>query len=281
MAFTDAQIERLRARLSAYREHEGRNGRARPWKSVLDDILMAETTRHEYPEDGSLPEFREEALRRFAAGTSVLTEDKLEDIRAFLIEKRYLTSCELEEGEWSFASALALSALFSGSGADNALLSCLAGSYAAECPARSGGQKGTTRYELTVERMEGEQALALRQEWFTWAYDQPFTEELRRRYAQQIRSRTGFGVGGGNSGMMLFFKDGYTGKAEIATVTAVDAGARSAGRASWFRSVALTPELRELSERPADAEPLPQTALTYEQSGEAAEAARPALRARA
>jgi hypothetical protein len=144
-----------------------------------------------------------------------------------------------------------------------------------------GPQKDTTRYELTAEPIEGERALALRQEWFTWAYDQPFTEELRRRYAQQIRSRTGFGVGGGNSGMMFFFKDSYTGKIELAAITAVDAGTRRTGRASWFRSVALSPELRELPEKPADAEPLPQVALTYEQLGEPAEAIQPPVRARA
>lgn len=91
----DLQIEEVRSALIAYKNSQGDNGRALPWKAVINRILMSQKTAHHYPEDGSEPEFREEALRRFAKAMSLPTPDKLEDIKAFLVEKRYLSQAAL------------------------------------------------------------------------------------------------------------------------------------------------------------------------------------------
>ncbi|KRT56572.1 hypothetical protein [endosymbiont of Ridgeia piscesae] len=130
MKFYDWQIDKIRSRLVAYRYKKGQNGRPRPWKGVLYDILMCPDTSHVFPEDGSLPEFKEEALRRFAAGTSVLTPDKLEDLRVFLVKEHFLKEKELDEAPYDVEEALALHGyLASNSDEARKLLTKLPGSY--------------------------------------------------------------------------------------------------------------------------------------------------------
>ena len=103
MRYSDWQIDRIRSRLVAYRYKKGNNGRPRPWKGVLYDILLCPDTDHVFPEDGSHPEFKEEALRRFAAGTSILTPDKIHDLRVFLAKEHFLKAIELSRGEFLMA----------------------------------------------------------------------------------------------------------------------------------------------------------------------------------
>ncbi len=104
----NTQIARLRSRLVAYRNRRGANGAARPWKSVLYDILTHPETQHCFPADGSEPEFKEEALRRFGQGLSNSTPDKRADIKTFLVLKGFLTEKELEEDPYDMEAALAL-----------------------------------------------------------------------------------------------------------------------------------------------------------------------------
>lgn len=133
MKFAEWQIDKIRSRLVAYRYKKGQNGRPRPWKGVLYDILMCPDTAHVFPEDGSHPEFKEEALRRFAAGTSILTPDKLEDLRVLLTKESFIKPKELEEAPYDIEEALALHG-YLGSGSEDArdFPTKLPGSYVAE-----------------------------------------------------------------------------------------------------------------------------------------------------
>ena len=133
MKFAEWQIEKIRSRLVAYRYKKGQNGRPRPWKGILYDILMCPDTAHVFPKDGSHPEFKEEALRRFAAGTSIMSPDKLEDLRVLLTRKSFLNHKELDEAPYDIEEALALYG-YLGSSSEDArdYLTKLPGSYVAE-----------------------------------------------------------------------------------------------------------------------------------------------------
>lgn len=110
MKFTAWQIDKLVRGLHAYRVLKAANGRLLPWKAVHRDLLMAEKTAHSFPEDGGLPEFKEEALRRFAKGESTLQPDKLEDVWLFLIEAGVVGRNELEADAGVNEEALAVHA---------------------------------------------------------------------------------------------------------------------------------------------------------------------------
>ena len=108
MNFTDWQIDRIRSRLISYRYKKGKNGRGRPWKAIVHDILMCPDTAHVYPEDGSHPELKEEVLRRFGNGTETPQAHKLEDLRIFLIKERFLKEKELDDAPYDIEEALTL-----------------------------------------------------------------------------------------------------------------------------------------------------------------------------
>ena len=97
MKFTAWQIDKLIRGLHSYRVMKAVNGRLPPWKSVLDHLLLSPGTAHKYPKDGREPEFKEEALRRFAAGSSTLEAVKMADVARFLIAERVLTQGEMSE----------------------------------------------------------------------------------------------------------------------------------------------------------------------------------------
>lgn len=134
----------------SYRYKRGQNGRPRPWKGVLYDILMHPDTAHVFPEDGSFPEFKEEALRRFAAGTSILTPDKLEDIRVLLTREKFLKPKELEDDPEDIEEALALHQYLAiSAGEGRASLASLLSTYQAERSCT--GMKETFRLELNLD----------------------------------------------------------------------------------------------------------------------------------
>lgn len=108
MKFTAWQIDMLRRGLQSYRVKEAANGRLPPWKTVHLYILLSDATVSVFPEDGSEPDFKEEALRRFANGGSVLGLDKLEDVRRFLMHEGVLSEEELAEGSGDAAELSAL-----------------------------------------------------------------------------------------------------------------------------------------------------------------------------
>lgn len=98
MKFTLWQIDKLRRGLHAYRVLKAANGELRPWKAVMDDVLLSPATECVYPKDGTKPDFREEALRRFAEGENLLLPDKLEDVRRFLLAARVVAADEFADG---------------------------------------------------------------------------------------------------------------------------------------------------------------------------------------
>ncbi|MBL4836524.1 MAG: hypothetical protein JKY34_03015 [Kordiimonadaceae bacterium] len=219
MAYTEGQIDRIRSRLCAYRAQQGDGGRARPWKAVLNDILMSEETVHNYPEDGSNPEFKEEALRRFASGTSLPSQDKLEDIQTLLVEARFLSHEALTDGVWDYAIALSLRSLFGEATRGKDLLKAFSGDYRSEIAVKKGELEGTARYDLSIKPVEDEGMMRLRQSWFKWLYGDVAEMETQRKYDDQIRSQNGFGFPADSGEVTLFFKDGLTGKMDILTLT--------------------------------------------------------------
>lgn len=95
MDLTDWDTPRIRRALRHFQLAKVTNGARLSWTTVAHKILMSEVTYHEYPEDGSEPVFRGEALRRFANGESKLQPDKLKDLARFLIAEKFLHEKEL------------------------------------------------------------------------------------------------------------------------------------------------------------------------------------------
>lgn len=108
MDLTAWQIDKLIRGLHAYRLIRAANGKLLPWKTVHRDLLMSHKTAHKFPEYGRAPEFKEEALRRFALGQSTLQAEKLEDVRLFLMEKGVVKQEELSEEAGFMTEGLAL-----------------------------------------------------------------------------------------------------------------------------------------------------------------------------
>lgn len=118
MDYTDAMIRRLRDRLMRYRTENRIGGRKRPWHRVAQDIADAESVPREFYDREDNFDVLGEALRRFEAGLQVPSRERLDAIRAFLIEKRYLdpdNSAEDEDDPRRLFTAL--DAFLSGSGA--------------------------------------------------------------------------------------------------------------------------------------------------------------------
>lgn len=250
MAFSEDQIRHLRGRLNTYREREGRNGRARPWKSVLDDILMAEVTRHEYPEDGSLPEFREEALRRFAAGTSVLTEDKLEDIAAFLLDCGYLAAAELGEAEDDYPAAIALGSYLGKGQLSTAMLEALAGDYRAT-RSQDDMEFG---FELAIGMTSDPGIATVRQAFeafWTPHADHP-AAGLRKIAGRQLTMlRSGYGFVAEGLGIYIFLKDKLTRQVSALFVSSLAAGAFTNRDVGWFKAAYYQPPAAEAPQPPS------------------------------
>jgi hypothetical protein len=107
--FSDWQVELLRSRLWMYHQHGAKNGKKRPWGSVLHDILILKATSHTYPEDGGEIEWKEEALRRFGKGINKrIDAEKLRDICLFLLEHKYLRLSEINNEPFNFKDAVVL-----------------------------------------------------------------------------------------------------------------------------------------------------------------------------
>lgn len=130
--FTDEQVEVIRRRLWAFKQHAGANKKAIPLKSLHYQILASEVTANAFDLDGS-PNFKEEALRRFMRGiTRRMDDDKLADAYRFLVEKKYLSKAEMKEEPLNIEQALLFhSYLSSSSDVAKALFKLLPGRYRA------------------------------------------------------------------------------------------------------------------------------------------------------
>lgn len=108
MEYPEAVVRQLRDRLARYHSETRINGRKRSWERVAEDMLDATST----PPAFVSAEFYAplgEALRRFAAGKQVLTAERLDVLRGFLVERGLLT---LTQTEISSEMARSLNALF-------------------------------------------------------------------------------------------------------------------------------------------------------------------------
>lgn len=115
MSFSDWQIDRLRARLSAYQLNSGKDGYPRPWLSVTLDILECDETDLWLPEDEPEPvenqkpdkhwPIKQNDLQKFVMGVKkdearhwqVPETHKLEAVRQFLEFTKYLGPHCLDE----------------------------------------------------------------------------------------------------------------------------------------------------------------------------------------
>lgn len=93
---TKHELEVLRRGLERFRHMNERCGRPLPWKTVIGLLLDCPSTTHEHLYDGHEPEFREEALRRFAKGKSTLLPERLADVKRFLIAQGVITEQDLQ-----------------------------------------------------------------------------------------------------------------------------------------------------------------------------------------
>lgn len=105
--FSEWQIDKIRTALNYYRILKTRNGRQMPWNLVIDEIIFSDVNMESYSPDGREEYFLPEALRRFAIGISVLTQDKLKDLTRFLIHENLLKLSDLEEGDLELKRILA------------------------------------------------------------------------------------------------------------------------------------------------------------------------------
>ena len=175
---------------------------------MINDILMSEATAHCYPEDGSMPEFKEEALRRFSAGSSTPSLDKLEDIKAFLISARFLTEDELlSDSSWNHHFIHSFSQ-FLGTPTENLeLIENLQGNYSAVVKTTLGDQELEESIYLKVELDKKSKLLKLESEIAKW--DDNFLKRVSPDF-RKIEGGYGFLF---NSGRLMFvFKDEYSGK---------------------------------------------------------------------
>lgn len=107
--FTEWQIDKIRVALNKYRIARARNARLLPWIEVLDDITSCEENNHLYSSEQDAERiFKPEALRRFAAGTSLLKVDRLKDITRFFLYERILSLRDLDESMSEMGELLAL-----------------------------------------------------------------------------------------------------------------------------------------------------------------------------
>lgn len=93
---TKHELEVLRRGLERFRHMNERCGRPLPWKTVIGLLLDCPSTTHEHLYMGNEPEFREEALRRFAKGKSTLLPERLADVKRFLIAQGVITVQDLQ-----------------------------------------------------------------------------------------------------------------------------------------------------------------------------------------
>ena len=108
MDFDDWQVDRLRTALNSYCALKASNGRLLPWKTVYGNILAWQLRRLDrYPKKRH-PDFREEAIRRFAIGIHKFQDDKLDDLMHFLVEARLITSQDMNKNELVAARGLAV-----------------------------------------------------------------------------------------------------------------------------------------------------------------------------
>lgn len=187
--FSQWQIDKLRRGINAYRLLRQVNGRPRPWSAVLDDILLSPVTEHVYPADGDPSPFREEALRRFAIGTSTLEPDKLDDLRRFLVHRSIVSAEELVDDRKELEEALKVHSLL---GASHAVSTGLIDALAAQPLISSRAWEGNREAFVVVVIARPEKSLLLveeRQETYALNSDgadasaKPELKDLRKGFA--------------------------------------------------------------------------------------------------
>jgi len=200
MEFPPDVMNRVRAALEEYRFAKTLNGRRRTWQWVAEELFddfLSDT-----PLDDSKDAIKAlaEALRRFAAGTQVLSDERRAAVRAFLLHKRFLTEADFESAPGIAPLILQLRGfLHADESLDRSAASLLAGNYIAMRKARG------SRYEvsvLTISPADGSAAVEERVHVFA-APPTTLTKEGVKLYVKA----TGAGTAR-HSGALLGTRDG-------------------------------------------------------------------------
>ena len=215
MDYTDAMIRRLRDRLMRYRTENRIRGRKRPWHRVAQDIADADTVPREFYDREDNFDVLGEALRRFEAGLQVPSRERLDAIRIFLIEKRYLDA----DGDDETATPQRLIDNvrgFLGGDQPCALPETALGCFIAE--QRRGGRGYVYR---VVSIMPAENGTGVFEESIhktAMAARTRDASELRRFFqvaATATQRRDGWVLAGRNGQLLMLVKDRITGETEI------------------------------------------------------------------
>ncbi len=217
MDYTDAMIRRLRDRLMRFRTENRIGGRKRPWHRVAQDIADAESVPREFYDREDNFDVLGEALRRFEAGLQVPSRERLNAIRAFLIEKRYLDA----DGDDETATPQRFIDNVRGFLAGEqpcAVPETALGYFIAE--QRSGGRGCVYR---VIRIMPAENGTGVFEESIhktAMAARTRDTRELRRFFqvaATTTQRRDGWVLAGRNGQLLMLVKDRITGETEISS----------------------------------------------------------------
>lgn len=254
----------LRDGIARYRDHEGKNGRPLAWKIVIEEIVMCDNTAHGYGKDGQFPEFKEEALRRFAQNVSLLTEDKLADIEIFLKEKGYLSDAQMDDCSWSLPAALALSSVFSQHDLPKKHLDGLGGAYEAVFQAESGPDWARGHHDIEIEPIDGKPVARVKRDAVIFPFEVSDIKAEKRRMAHKSHRTFGYCVGDPISGIMVFLRDEVTRKVDIMNITRAAFPSRVSGAATAFEASTVQPvKLEELKRLPEEMRTLRPKSLTF------------------
>lgn len=208
MAYSEWQISRLRSRISRYRKEEPLNGKDRAWWRVAMDILDAEEIPDAYMKDEDVDIFSE-SLRRFAAASQVPSQQRLDAIRVFLLEKAYLAKVDLEEQSVPYQAAFAMLEYLGSEELERPMAEKIKGKYRA---VHSGNEK---RFEVTeLEFLPAENSNVVQVEervsYYKARKNRPFgdwSEAERRKFRMATHKSRGWAVSTPENLVYVFLRD--------------------------------------------------------------------------
>lgn len=247
--FTDEQVEKIRSRLCFYKLHAGVNGKDIPLKSLHISILTSGVTANAFPENGSLPEFKEEALRRFMRGiTARMGPDKLADVYLFLVNKGYLKEAEMrEEANFDIQQVLAFQAYMASPSPDSQdSMGNVIGTYSAE---RS-GDRVEDKITLILEKGKSNDYLIAR-DVFERYRSRRDNKGVLTQTKELEQNRTGFGFMCSQHNFLYLFLYGAT-QDDLITYTQVSPNSadRDTSRIVFLRNWTDFPIKENIPEKP-------------------------------
>lgn len=226
MEYSAASLRRLRDRLMRYRLERRSTRRQLGWESVAENILNSPAVSGNfYDREESKVKVFAEALRRFAAGSQVLTTERLDALKAFLMDEGFLSEGDLVEATAPMQAILGLDAFF-GERSNDVIAGrkALCGSFI--CVSKD--ERGRPEYRLLTVEGDGQSVLSLSETAYitgaeTTARDRIKLERFFRRNAiAAIPSDGWLYVSGG--AIIFLMQDRQTGQSTLRSVIFSDHG---------------------------------------------------------